>query len=288
MVGIIAVISTIVGVITIIYQLFIRNNEPVTNVKQTDTNSLAVLPDVSKFNWQTVTLVFLAWFFTQIFIAYIANVIRRKGLFISFDSSLSAAISIALIYLLSNASALVYVYLFAFKPIGLKLADGLSLRLRVSNRGIIALVIVGLLGWFAAVPLVLAAHLISVYFFSSGGSSNPIISIVMKAALDNDFAAILLFYFTLGVLAPFCEESLFRGFLYNYLRSRHGILFSNLLSSALFSLLHFDPGAALPLFCLGSIFAYTREKTGSIVPSIIAHGIWNSATFTLVLLLFGN
>ncbi len=288
MVGVIATISAIVGVVIIIYQLIIHNNESSTHAEQNDVNSLAVSQSVYKFNWQIVTLVFLAWFFTQIFIAYISSVLRQKGLFISYASSLSTAISIALIYLLSNGSALLYIYFLAFKPIGLKLTEGLSLRLKVSNCGTIALVTIGLLGWFAAMPIVLAAHLISVHCFGSSGSSNPIISIVMKAALDNDFAAILLFYFTLGVLAAFCEESLFRGFLYGYLRGRHSSLLSNLLSSALFSILHFDPGAALQLFCLGSIFAYLREKTGSIVPSIIAHGIWNSANFTLVLLLLGN
>ena len=61
-----------------------------------------------------------------------------------------------------------------------------------------------------------------------------------------------------------------------------------LLSAAAFSLAHLDIGAILPLFALGCVFAFVVEKTKSIVPSIIAHGLWNSGTFTLVLLLFSG
>jgi uncharacterized protein len=303
-VGVAAIISTLVGVIIILYQLLISNKEiplsteipaaiekkiPVALFSpELSNNLIASESGRSKINWQTVSIFFLGWFLTQVFVAYIASVLRQKGLVISYSNSLSSALSIGLVYLLSNGTALLYVYFFAFKPNGLKFSDGLNLRLKVSNHGTIALVIMGLLGWFAAMPIVLASALVSAYCFGSAGSSNPIISIVMGAAQANDFIAILLFYFTLGILAPLCEESLFRGFLYGYLRSRHGILISNILSSALFSLAHLDPGAMLPLFCLGSVFAYLTEKTGSIVPSMIAHGLWNSATFTLVLLLFGN
>ncbi len=288
LIGITCSIAVLIGVIVIIYQLFIQRAKPLVDGETRTVNSLSVSNEARAYNWQSVTIVFLAWFLTQICVSYISSELKQKGLFVSFASSFSSAVSIVLIYLLGNGSALLYIYLLAIRPNGLNLLDSLNLRFKVGNYGTIGLVLIGLLGWFAAMPIVLAAYLASVNFLGSSGSSNPIISIVMKAAADNDFAAILLFYFTLGVLAPFCEESLFRGFLYGYLRSRHGVLFSNLLSGALFALFHFDPGAALPLFCLGSIFAYLREKTGSIVPSIVAHGLWNSATFTVVLLLFGS
>lgn len=279
--GIAGLLATIAGLIVIIYQIIIgdKNAE-----KKNDNNSeKRVIP----YDWQTVSLVFLGWIFTQILVAYIVSILKHKEILLSANSLVSAW-STFIIYLLSNGPALLYIYFLALKPNFIKLSDGLNLHLKVKSYNPLVLVIIGLLGWLAALPLVLASYLVSAKLFGSNGSSNPIISIVMHAAQANDFSAVLLFYIVLGVVAPICEESLFRGFLYAYLRSKHGIIFSNVISSALFCAAHFDLGAALPLFCLGAIFAYLREKTDSIVPSIIAHGIWNSANFTLILMLFGS
>ncbi|MBK7837445.1 MAG: CPBP family intramembrane metalloprotease [Candidatus Obscuribacter sp.] len=38
---------------------------------------------------------------------------------------------------------------------------------------------------------------------------------------------------------------------------------------------------------LGFVFAFTLERQRSIVPCIIAHALWNSSTFLIILLLFG-
>jgi len=288
LIGFCGTIAALVGVVVIIYQLVIVGNRPVTMDTEAKKMAVTLKTDPAKFGWQTVACVFLAWFFTQIVIGYSASLLKQKGLSFSFFGSFASAISIALIYLLSNGPALLYIYLFALRPNGLKFAEGINFRWQVDKHGAIALILVGILGWFAAMPLVIAAYFISANLFGSSGSSNPVIAIVMEAAQQNNFWAILLFYFTLGVLAPLCEEGLFRGFFYKYLRSRHSILVANVLSSGLFAIAHLDLGAVLPLFCLGSIFAYLYETTDSIVPAMVAHGLWNSITFTLVLMLFGS
>jgi membrane protease YdiL (CAAX protease family) len=287
-VGILGAICALAGIVIILYQLIIGNekrsdskdDKPIIVQSTNGKNAVA--------DWQTVTLVFLAWFFTQLAMAYLINMFKQKGLFISYETSLSSAISVVLIYLISNGPALLYIYFLALKPNGLKFKQGVSLYPTVGSRGIIALCLAGLMGWLAAMPIVLTAYFISANFFGSGGSSNPVIGIVVSAAQDSNFFAISLFYLALGVLAPICEESLFRGFFYSHLRIKRSALSSNIVSSALFSIAHFDPGAVLPLFCLGSVFAYLREKTGSILPSILAHGIWNSMSFTMILVLFGS
>jgi membrane protease YdiL (CAAX protease family) len=240
-------------------------------------------------DWQTAALIFGAWFFSQIIVAFVVNWLKQKGISLGYsrDNSLPSALSIAVIYLLSNGPAVLFIYFLALKPNKLGLAEGLSFRSKDVS-GKISLAVIGILGWFAALPIVMVAYLIASTFLNSAGSSNPIIGIVMEAAQAHDFVTIMLFYVTLGVLAPICEECLFRGFLYKYLRGRCSILTSNVLSSALFAIAHMDIGAALPLFCLGSIFAFVFERSNNIVPAMITHGLWNSATFTLILLLFGS
>jgi len=198
------------------------------------------------------------------------------------------ALLMTAIYIVSNGPGLLYIYLFALRPSQSKFFDALKIRLRYGDRGPGQMVAAGLMAWLAAIPLMALAYYISTQLFGSQGSSNPIIAIVTEAARHENFSATLLFYITLGVLAPICEEALFRGFLYTYMRRFWGVLPAALVSAALFSLAHLDPGGFLPLFCLGSIFAIALEKTKSVIPAMIAHGLWNSCTFTLVIFLFGN
>ncbi len=242
----------------------------------------------AKYDWQLVFFIFYAWFCTQLLFGIFTAWLKKMDVInLSVGSnSLATALSIALIYLLSNGPVLLYIYFFALRPNKLTFWQGINFRLGDSIGGLFKLFGVGVLAWFAAIPLVLFTYMLSIKLFNCAGSNNPIIAIIMDAARIDNFATILLFYSTLGMLAPFIEESLFRGFFYTFLRSRYSVVFSNLLSSGLFALAHLDPGAILPLFCLGSIFAYLVEITDSTVPAIIAHGLWNSCTFTLVLILF--
>ena len=120
------------------------------------------------------------------------------------------------------------------------------------------------------------------------GSSNPVIPQIMEAARSGNLPAISIFYFTVSVLAPFCEESLFRGFLYSSLRRKFSFLPCALTTAVLFAGAHMDPGGFGPLFALGLVFAYVVERTKSTLPTMVAHGLWNGIEFTVALLLFGN
>ena len=81
----------------------------------------------------------------------------------------------------------------------------------------------------------------------------------------------------IAVFGPVIEEVFFRGFLYTALRKRMNILYSILISSCFFSLLHTNPLGFVPILALGMLLAYVREKTGSLVPSIGIHIMHNTA-----------
>jgi membrane protease YdiL (CAAX protease family) len=73
-----------------------------------------------------------------------------------------------------------------------------------------------------------------------------------------------------SLLAPFCEEFLFRGFLQN----RFGIL----ISAIIFSLLHFGYGSIseiLGTFAIGLFLSFLRQKSNSITPGILIHMVYN-------------
>lgn len=83
------------------------------------------------------------------------------------------------------------------------------------------------------------------------------------------------------VLAPVLEEMFFRGLVFTQLKARMPVLFAAMLSSALFTLLHWDANQAVWLFSAGVFYAYFREKSGSVWPAVLAHITHNVMTFWL-------
>ncbi len=238
-----------------------------------------------KYGFLTIYSVFIGWLATQQIVGVIVQS-ALKDVHLLQQGAIVAGTATFFLYLITNGPSVLWVNFLALKPRGIKFLDGIRLRFKVDKSGPFRLVLYGLFTWMAAVPLVVLAYLIAAKYLGSQGSSNPIISIVMHAARTNNMAAAMIFYATLGILAPICEEILFRGFLYTALRRYWGILPSMLLSAGLFAGIHLDAGGFLPLMTLGMLFAFTLERTRSILPCIVAHGLWNSGTFTMVLLVF--
>lgn len=85
------------------------------------------------------------------------------------------------------------------------------------------------------------------------------------------------------VVAPFAEELFFRGFLYQAFRNSFGVLPGALLSALIFGAIHFEFFKLVQLAILGVILALLFEKTQSLWPPIILHGINNTLAFVYLL-----
>ena len=82
--------------------------------------------------------------------------------------------------------------------------------------------------------------------------------------------------FEYGVLAPFFEEIIFRGVLFASLRKRFRWEISALLSALAFSVVHgYGLVGFLTVLWSGLLWAWAYEKTGSLWPGVVAHGINN-------------
>jgi hypothetical protein len=77
------------------------------------------------------------------------------------------------------------------------------------------------------------------------------------------------------VVAPVVEELFFRGFVFAGLRERYGWRRAALLSAGLFAVIHLQPLAVIPIFVLGTVFAYLYHRSGSIWPAVIMHVLTN-------------
>ncbi len=82
----------------------------------------------------------------------------------------------------------------------------------------------------------------------------------------------------IAIVAPVCEETCFRGFLFGGLRERLPRLAAALISALIFGGLHATTGisAVPPLIFFGFVLALLYERTGSIVPGILLHVLNNS------------
>lgn len=103
----------------------------------------------------------------------------------------------------------------------------------------------------------------------------------------------LLAFFSLVVLAPVCEELLFRGYMYGKLRKYFNAFWAIAVTSIVFGMLHVYGGPGMPLqwnaalsitilaFFLGAL----REYTGSVWAGILLHMIKNMIAFMALFVL---
>ncbi|HXN36522.1 MAG TPA: CPBP family glutamic-type intramembrane protease [Solirubrobacteraceae bacterium] len=85
------------------------------------------------------------------------------------------------------------------------------------------------------------------------------------------------------VVAPICEELLFRGYIFTALRNWHGTLPAALITGVIFGGVHVGSAPALdlvPLAGLGFGLCLLYRYTGSLYTSIAAHSLNNSLAFS--------
>lgn len=79
-----------------------------------------------------------------------------------------------------------------------------------------------------------------------------------------------------ALIPAVCEELLFRGYIFNSFVGKRGKVAAVILSSVLFSLLHFDAFKTVPLLIMALAFGYITAKTDSVLIPMIFHFINNS------------
>lgn len=112
-------------------------------------------------------------------------------------------------------------------------------------------------------------------------------SLVMEPRQDDiaeRFGSLPLQAFLIVVVASVSEEVCFRGMLFAGLRRRLGRIFAALGAASVFGVLHATTGvsAVPPLIAFGFALALLYEKTGSLWPPIILHGLNNSLALAAI------
>ena len=106
---------------------------------------------------------------------------------------------------------------------------------------------------------------------------------LFQGLIEGNLAIQLQLIFLAAVIAPLVEEIMFRGVLYRQLREATAIggrvpsvVFSAVLSSFIFAVIHPQGMLAVPvLMALACNFVLAREWRGTLIPSMVAHGLNN-------------
>ena len=89
-------------------------------------------------------------------------------------------------------------------------------------------------------------------------------------------------YFAIGLLAPVCEELVFRGAILRALlrwTPRHWLAIA--ISALLFALIHANPAQMPHAFLIGLLLGWLYYRTDSIVPGIVYHWVNNSIAYVV-------
>lgn len=92
---------------------------------------------------------------------------------------------------------------------------------------------------------------------------------------------IILSILVVGIVAPFAEELLFRGIIYNKLIKSISIRGTIIIQGILFGAYHMNLVQGLYASLLGIVFGYVTFKTKSIWPAIIMHMVNNTVSVTV-------
>lgn len=109
--------------------------------------------------------------------------------------------------------------------------------------------------------------------------------VIAEVVRGLDFSAVVIggiFLFAV-VIAPFCEELLFRGVLYNALKRRFGHGWAAPVSGAIFALVHASTLGFIPRWVIGWLLANMYHRSGSLWVPVIAHAMNNALAFFMLL-----
>jgi len=92
---------------------------------------------------------------------------------------------------------------------------------------------------------------------------------------------VALLFLSVAIVTPIVEELMFRGYILDAINRKHSDWTAIIWSSILFGLIHIDPFVVGQAFMGGIIYGWIRVRTGSLLPSIAGHMMWNMLALML-------
>jgi membrane protease YdiL (CAAX protease family) len=133
-----------------------------------------------------------------------------------------------------------------------------------------------------ALPIVWALNTAVRSFIPDPGREQALVQIFRTASESGDWKTMGSIALTGVVVAPWVEETIFRGYFYPVLKAIGGPVLSSLVVSALFALSHGNGAAMAGLFVLAQCLTISYERFGSLWVSIGMHACFNAISLALL------
>ena len=104
---------------------------------------------------------------------------------------------------------------------------------------------------------------------------------------ENPVAIALLALFAV-ILAPFVEETIFRGAIYRFFKGHTSVFVAQIVSGAFFAMVHLNLMSFLPLLIIVILLAQLYEKEGNILLPMLFHVYWNGFSLLMLFLVRMN
>lgn len=183
------------------------------------------------------------------------------------DTSALNLATLVAILAVQSAIPMAAVYLVVIRARGLTWSE-IGFR-RISRRWAVRATLIGL----ATLPAVSLVNL-AVQALAGRPFRNPQLDFLAPAGFS--WEGLLGMLVVVGVVAPIVEETVFRGLLYGWLRARIGIAAGAVISALIFSVAHGILVLAPALAVTGLVLALVYERSRSLWPAVIVHGLVNT------------
>ena len=114
------------------------------------------------------------------------------------------------------------------------------------------------------------------------------LNFVLKTSLFDNSNNIAITLLSTGILGPIIEELMFRGIIYNELKSKYSNMKSILITTIFFAIIHINIIQILYALIIGFILVFVYEKYNNIKAPIILHMASNITTTLFLPLLIKN
>ncbi len=182
------------------------------------------------------------------------------------DSIIEFILRLTNIFLLISSIITVLILFLIYKIRKRNCSEELQIK-KISGLNIILSIILGISCWLfnaGVLSLIAEAGLFSSQFEYMSDILEPLSS-----------GSIVLSIITVGIIAPFAEEFLFRGVIYNTLSKKISIKWTIIIQAILFGVFHFNLIQGAYATLLGLVFGYVTYKTKSLWPAVIIHMVNN-------------
>lgn len=96
-------------------------------------------------------------------------------------------------------------------------------------------------------------------------------------------AEVAIYFVLVCILAPVFEELIFRGYVYAGLRRLLPVRSAIIVGAAAFAAVHLNAEAFLVIGLIGAMLCYLYERSRSLLPGIVAHGVHNALVLGIML-----